>query len=396
MKQILLIVSGGIAAYKALELVRLLRQQDYGVRTILTAGGSKFITPLSLEALTENKVHTDLWSLTDKAEMGHIELSRAADLIVVAPASANLLAKMAHGLADDLASTVLLATDKPVLTAPAMNVRMWENAATQANLATLRSRGICIVGPDEGPMACGEFGFGRLAEPAAILAEIEQLLATDRPLIGKRALVTSGPTYEPIDPVRFIGNRSSGRQGHAIAAALARLGADVTLVTGPTSLPDPPGVKAHHVMTGEAMLKMAESMLPVDIIVAAAAVADWKVANPAQEKLKKNSGPPQLQLAENPDILATLTDSLPRARLIIGFAAETADLLANAAEKRQRKGCDWLVANPVDAAGTVFGAEHNTITLLRENRVEHWPEMTKNAVAAKLALEIKHFFSNIS
>ncbi len=392
MKRILLIVSGGIAAYKTLELVRLLRSHDIAVRAILTKAGAEFVTPLSLATLTEDRVYTDLWSLTDEAEMGHIQLSRSADLVVVAPASADLLAKMAHGLAGDLASTTLLATDKKVLVAPAMNVRMWEHAATQANVALLRARGVEIIGPEEGPMACGEFGFGRLAEPEAIATRIEQLMTAGKPLAGRRALVTSGPTYEPIDPVRFIGNRSSGKQGHAIAAALATLGADVTLVSGPTSLPDPPGLTTLHVTTGHEMLKAAESALPADIIVANAAVADWYVVDPAQHKVKKGEGPPHLKLAENPDILAQLAKHRPRARLIIGFAAETADLLANAAEKRQRKGCDWIVANPVDSTGSVFGAERNTVTLLRANEMQKWPEMTKNAVAAKLCLEIVRYF----
>jgi phosphopantothenoylcysteine decarboxylase/phosphopantothenate--cysteine ligase len=391
-KRILLIVSGGIAAYKTLELVRLLRSHDIAVRAILTKAGAEFVTPLSLATLTEDRVYTDLWSLTDEAEMGHIQLSRSADLVVVAPASADLLAKMAHGLAGDLASTTLLATDKKVLVAPAMNVRMWEHAATQANVALLRARGVEIIGPEEGPMACGEFGFGRLAEPEAIATRIEQLMTAGKPLAGRRALVTSGPTYEPIDPVRFIGNRSSGKQGHAIAAALATLGADVTLVSGPTSLPDPPGLTTLHVTTGHEMLKAAESALPADIIVANAAVADWYVVDPAQHKVKKGEGPPHLKLAENPDILAQLAKHRPRARLIIGFAAETADLLANAAEKRQRKGCDWIVANPVDSTGSVFGAERNTVTLLRANEMQKWPEMTKNAVAAKLCLEIVRYF----
>ncbi len=395
MKRILLIVSGGIAAYKSLELVRLLRQRDYAVRAILTKGGAEFVTPLSLAALTEDKVYTDLWSLTDEAEMGHIELSRSADLIVVAPASANLLAKMAHGLADDLASTTLLATDKPVLVAPAMNVRMWEHAATQANIATLQSRGIAFIGPDEGPMACGEFGFGRMSEPAEIAKCIFQKLDNNKPLAGRRALVTAGPTYEPIDPVRFIGNRSSGKQGYAIAAELAALGAEVTLVSGPTDLSDPAGVTMRRVTTGEEMLKMAESALPTDIIICNAAVADWKVVDSAKEKLKKANGAPHLKLAENPDILAALANHRPRASLIVGFAAETADLLANAEGKRLRKGCDWIVANPVDAAGSVFGSDQNQVTLIRHGKTEKWPEMKKNAVAVKLGLEIVQYFMNI-
>ncbi|MGH7041844.1 MAG: bifunctional phosphopantothenoylcysteine decarboxylase/phosphopantothenate--cysteine ligase CoaBC, partial [Acetobacteraceae bacterium] len=343
-KRVLLIVSGGIAAYKALELIRLLRGAECGVTCVLSRSAAQFVTPLSLQALSESKVYTDLFSLTDESEMGHIQLSRAADLLVVAPASADLLARMAAGLADDLASTVLLATDTPVLVAPAMNVRMWQHPATAANMAQLAARGVHVVGPDEGPMACNEFGPGRLAEPPAILAAITSLLApTPGPLTGRHALVTSGPTHEPIDPVRYIANRSSGRQGHAIAAALAALGARVTLVSGPVSVPDPAGVTVARVETAQQMLDACLGALPADIAVCAAAVADWRVASAPASKIKKSPGapPPTLDLVPNPDILARLAAAGPdRPRLVVGFAAETDALAANAAAKRTRKGCD--------------------------------------------------------
>ena len=323
-KRVLLIVSGGIAAYKALELVRLLRKAGVAVTAVLTKGGAEFVTPLSLQALTENKVYTDLFSLTDESEMGHIQLSRSADLVVVAPASADILAKMAAGMASDLATTLLLATDKRVLVAPAMNVRMWQHEATQANMATLTSRGVSVVGPDEGAMACNEYGFGRLAEPPAIFTAIEAMLAGPKPLAGKHALVTSGPTHEPIDPVRYIANRSSGKQGHAIAAALAALGADVTLVSGPVSVPDPTGVLVVHVETAREMLAACEAALPADIAVFAAAVADWRTEE-AELKLKKVPGeaPAPLALTINPDILATISKGTPRPTLVVGFAAES-------------------------------------------------------------------------
>jgi phosphopantothenoylcysteine decarboxylase/phosphopantothenate--cysteine ligase len=393
LKRILLIVSGGIAAYKALELVRLLSKAGYGVRCVLTQAGEKFVTPLSLQALSGEKVYTDLFSLTDESEMGHIELSRAADLVVVAPASADILAKMAAGLAGDLASTLLLATDKRVLVAPAMNVRMWEHAATRANMALLEARGVLVAPPDEGPMACGEFGPGRLAEPPVILAAIEAALGVARPLSGRHAIVTSGPTHEPIDPVRYIANRSSGKQGHAIAAALAALGARVTLVSGPVGIADPAGVRTLKVETAAQMLAAVEAALPADIAVCAAAVGDWRVATAAQ-KLKKDGGaPPALQLAENPDILAKLSAQGPlRPRLVVGFAAETEHLAEYAAAKRARKGCDWIVANNVGGTG-IMGGEDNEVLLLSDEGTEPWPKLGKREVAARLAEKIGKFFA---
>jgi phosphopantothenoylcysteine decarboxylase/phosphopantothenate--cysteine ligase len=402
-RRVLLIVSGGIAAYKALELIRLLRKQECAVTAVLTAGGAHFVTPLSLQALTETKVYTDLFSLTDESEMGHIQLSRSADLVVVAPASANILAKMAAGMADDLATTLLLATDKRVLVAPAMNVRMWSHAATQANIATLAARGILTVGPEEGAMACNEYGFGRLAEPAAIAAAIEAALSGhiiaqtgSGPLAGRHALVTSGPTHEPIDPVRYIANRSSGRQGHAIAAALAALGARVTLISGPVSIADPPGARIAHVETADQMLAAAIAALPADIAVCAAAVADWKMTHPAAGKIKKaeDAAPPHLELTPNPDILATLSNAGPgRPRLVIGFAAETADLRMHAAAKRIRKGCDWIVANDVGGGSGIMGGTENEVHLITETGIEDWPRMAKDDVARRLAQRIAEAFA---
>ncbi len=388
-KKLLLIVSGGIAAYKALELVRLLSKAGCGVTAVLTKSGAQFVTPLSLQALTAEKVYTELFSLTDESEMGHIELSRAADLVAVVPASADILAKMAAGLADDLATTLLLATDKRVLAAPAMNVRMWQHAATQANLATLAERGVLIVPPDEGPMACGEFGPGRLAEPPVILAAIAAALGAGGALAGKHAIVTSGPTHEPIDPVRFLGNRSSGKQGHAIAAALAALGAKVTLISGPVTIPDPPGVTTVHVETAIQMLKAVEAALPADIAVCAAAVAEWRAAALAPHKLKKNgNGPPALELTENPDILRQISAPGPdRPKLVIGFAAETQNLEENAAAKLKRKGCDWIVANNVLGTGIMGGAE-NQVTIITKAGAESWPMLDKQTLAGKLAARI--------
>jgi len=391
-KRVLLIVSGGIAAYKALELIRLLRGAGCAVTCVTTPAAAHFVTPLSLQALSESKTYTDLFSLTDESEMGHIQLSRSADLLVVAPASANLLARMAAGLADDLAATVLLATDKPVLVAPAMNVRMWEHPATQANMALLRARGVHVVGPDEGAMACNEYGFGRFAEPPAIRDAIADLLAPHAaPLAGRHALVTSGPTHEPIDPVRYIANRSSGRQGTAIAAALAALGARVTLVSGPTAVPAPPGVALRRVETAAEMLDACRAALPADVAVCAAAVADWRVAHAAEGKIKKQPGKaaPMLELVPNPDILATISASGPdRPRLVIGFAAETGDLLDNAAAKLARKGCDWIVANDVSPETGIMGGAENAVHLLTAAGVEHWPRLTKQAVAERLARRI--------
>jgi phosphopantothenoylcysteine decarboxylase/phosphopantothenate--cysteine ligase len=390
-KKILLIVSGGIAAYKALELIRLLRKQDCAVSCVLTEGGAHFVTPLSLQALSEAKVYTDLFSLTDESEMGHIQLSRSADLVVVAPASADILAKMAAGISDSLATTLLLATDKTVLVAPAMNVRMWLHDATQANMATLRARGVEVVGPDEGAMACNEYGPGRLAEPPAVLAAIEALLSSPKPLAGRHALVTSGPTHEPIDPVRYLANRSSGRQGHAIATALASLGARVTLVAGPVCLPDPTGVITRHVETAAEMLAACKAALPADIAVFAAAVADWRMAHPAEQKLKKGprAVPPALELVANPDILASIARTGPaRPRLVVGFAAETEDLAAHAQEKRRRKGCDWIVANDVSPATGIMGGAENEVRLITETGIEDWPRLGKDAVAQRLAHRI--------
>ncbi len=391
-KRVLLIVAGGIAAYKALALIRLLRGAGCGVTCVLTRAGAQFVTPLSLQALSESKVYTDIFSLTDESEMGHIQLSRAADLLVVVPATADLLAKMAAGLADDLASTVLLATDKKVLVAPAMNVRMWQHPATAANMATLAARGVAVVGPDEGAMACNEFGPGRLAEPPAILAAIARLLApAPQPLAGRHALVTSGPTHEPIDPVRYLANRSSGKQGHAIAAALAALGARVTLVSGPVAIADPPGVRVVRVETAAAMLAACQAALPADVAVCAAAVADWRMANPAAGKIKKIPGaaPPVLALVPNPDILATLCAPGPaRPRLVIGFAAETAELRANAEAKRARKGCDWIVANDVSPETGIMGGDDNAVHLITAEGTEDWPRLPKSEVATRLAARI--------
>lgn len=394
-KRILLIVSGGIAAYKSLELIRRLRDHGAAVRCVLTEGGAQFVTPLSLGALSEDKVYQHLWSLTDEAEMGHIRLSREADLLVVAPASANIIAKMAAGLADDLASTVLLATDKRVLIAPAMNVRMWDHAATRANIKTVSARGVAQVGPDEGPMACGEFGEGRMAEVAEIIAAIEKLLGAPGPLDGLRALVTSGPTRESIDPVRFISNRSSGKQGHAIAAALAAAGASTTLVTGPTQEADPAGVKIMRVETAREMLAACETALPAEIAVCAAAVADWRPAEPRDSKMKKRTSgePPPIALIENPDILKSLSQSgNRRPRLVIGFAAETNDLIANAQAKLATKGCDWIVANDVNETSGVVGGAENAVTLVTNAGIEPWPRARKSDVAARLVEKIAAHF----
>ena len=387
-KRILLIVGGGIAAYKSLELVRRLKERGASVRAVLTKGGAEFVTPLSLSVLTEQKAFTDLFDLKDEAEIGHIRLSREADLVVVAPATADLLAKMAHGLADDLASTVLLATDKPVLAAPAMNVRMWQHPATRRNMATLRTDGIVFVGPDEGEMACGEYGPGRMAEPAAMLQAIERLLGAKvaGPLSGRSVVVTSGPTQEPIDPVRYIANRSSGKQGHALARAAAALGAEVTLVTGPVALADPQGVRVVKVETAHEMLTATLAALPADIAICAAAVADWRAADQSPQKLKKkNQVEAELKLALNPDILATIAKPGPkRPRLVIGFAAETENLIDNAAAKRRAKGADWIVANDVWPGTGVMGADNTQVHLVTATGVEDWPALSKDETAARL------------
>ena len=394
-RKILLIVGGGIAAYKALELIRLLRKAGAEVMSVLTKAGAEFVTPMSLAALTGHPVRQALFMPEDETAMGHIELSRWADLVVVAPATAGLIAKAANGLADDLASTTLLATDKRVLLAPAMNVRMWLHPAVQANVERLKAfdgfHGAAVVGPDEGEMACGEFGPGRMAEPAAILAAIEGLLAGPggRPLAGRTAVVTAGPTFEPIDPVRGLTNRSSGKQGYAVAAALAELGAKVTLVSGPVALSAPPGVERVWVETAREMQAAVEAALPADVAVMSAAVADWRVDGVASGKLKKApGGPPSLALIENPDILAGVSAPGPkRPRLVIGFAAETADLEANAQAKLSRKGCDWIVGN--DVSGEVFGADANAVTLFtRDGGAETWPRQSKSEVARKLAARI--------
>jgi phosphopantothenoylcysteine decarboxylase/phosphopantothenate--cysteine ligase len=382
-----LIVGGGIAAYKSLELVRLLGKAGAVAVPVLTRAGSEFVTPLSISALAGERVYQDLFDLTDEAEMGHIQLSRSADLLVVAPATADLIAKLAHGHANDLASTLLLATDKPVLLAPAMNVRMWEHPATRRNLATVRGDGALVVGPNPGEMACGEFGPGRMAEPEEILAAIGDALGP-KPLAGKHVLVTSGPTYEPIDPVRYIANRSSGRQGSAIASALARRGARVTFVTGPAEVARPGGCRIVEVETAVQMLEAVEQALPVDGAVFAAAVADWRVTSFSTSKVKKDGSgkPPALEFAENPDILKTVASrSADRPRLVVGFAAETDDVLSNATAKRLRKGCDWLVANDVSAATGIMGGTENAIVLITEAGAETWPRMSKHAVAEALA-----------
>ncbi|MFO1149853.1 MAG: bifunctional phosphopantothenoylcysteine decarboxylase/phosphopantothenate--cysteine ligase CoaBC [Alsobacter sp.] len=401
-RRVLLVVGGGIAAYRSLELIRALRKRGLAVRCILTGAAQEFVTPLSAASLSGDKVYTDLFSLTDEAEMGHIELSRDADLLVVAPATADLLAKMANGLANDLASTALLATDKPVLAAPAMNVRMWLHPATRRNVERLRADGVAFVGPDEGEMACGEFGPGRMAQPDAIADAVEAWFAAgaQRPLAGRRVVVTSGPTHEPIDPVRYIANRSSGKQGHAIARALAALGAEVTLVSGPVAIPDPAGVRTVHVETARDMLSAVEAALPADAAVFCAAVADWRVDHAGGQKLKKEGGaaPPALHLVENPDILATIARRTSgRPSLVVGFAAETEKVLDHARAKLVRKGCDWIVANDVGSesgiAGGVMGGDSNAVQLVMrakagEPRVEAWPVMDKAAVAERLARRI--------
>ena len=391
-RRVLLVIGGGIAAYKALELIRLIRKEGGAVRAVITAGGEKFVTPLSVQALCEDRVHTDLFSLTGESEMGHIQLSRSADLVVVAPASADLLAKMAAGMADDMATTLLLATDKEVLVAPAMNVRMWTHPATVANLETLLRRGVSVVGPEEGPMACGEFGPGRLAEPAAILEAIVARLDGERTLAGRHVVVTSGPTHEPIDPVRYIANRSSGRQGHAIAAALARRGARVTLVSGPVALADPAGVAVVRVETALEMRAAVLAALPADAAVFCAAVADWRVEAQGR-KIKKTGAPPALALVENPDILAEVSRlEGRRPRLVVGFAAETGDLVAQATAKRARKGCDWIVANDVGAGTGIMGGAENEVVLITEAGAEPWPRAGKDAVADRLAERISGIF----
>jgi phosphopantothenoylcysteine decarboxylase/phosphopantothenate--cysteine ligase len=406
--RILLIISGGIAAYKSLELIRRLKDRGATVRVVMTSAARQFISPLSAATLSGQPVRDDLFSLTDEAAIGHIELSRAADLIVIAPASANILARMAAGLADDMATTVLLATDKRVLAAPAMNVRMWLHPATRRNLDRLKEDGVLFVGPDSGPMACGEFGPGRMAEPLAIVEAIEAALADEAaprpslqgppsdsgPLGGRHVIVTSGPTYEPIDPVRFLGNRSSGRQGHAIAQAAVGAGARVTLVTGPVGMSDPAGADVIHVGSARDMREAVEAALPADAFIAAAAVADWRAENVAHQKIKKDSKEsPTLRLVENPDILAEVAKKTTmRPAVVIGFAAETENVTANAMAKLQRKGCDLIIANSVAEGTSTFGGETNQVQVIDPAGVESWPPMTKAEVAAgivrRLAVEL--------
>lgn len=386
-KTILLIIGGGIAAYKSLELIRLLTGKGVNVRTIMTKAAEEFVTPLSVASLTRQKVHTVLFSLTDEIEMGHIELSRAADLLVVAPATADLMAKMAHGQANDLASTTLLATDKPVLIAPAMNVRMWHHAATQRNLQQLKRDGILLVGPNEGDMACGEYGLGRMAEPTEIVAAVEAALAPKaQPLKGRKVLITAGPTREAIDPVRYISNYSSGKQGYAIAAAAVALGAETVLVSGPVDLPIPPGAQLIPVTSAVEMLTASERELPCDIAIFTAAVADWRAAEEKGQKIKKDkSGMPVLQLVENPDILQTIAKrTAKRPKLVVGFAAETENLIANAQDKLKKKGCDLIVANDVSKERGVFGGEQNTVQLVSASGVESWERLSKQDVAQRL------------
>ncbi len=394
-KRILLIIGGGIAAYKSLDLIRRLSERGATVTPVLTRAGEQFVTPLSVSALAGSKVYRDLFDLTDEAEMGHIQLSRSADLVLVAPATADLMAKMAQGLAGDLASTLLLATDTTVILAPAMNVRMWEHPATQRNRATLAADGIGFVGPDDGSMACGEFGPGRMAEPMAIVAATEAHFAAG-PLAGKRIIVTSGPTHEPIDPVRYIANRSSGAQGTALASALRDLGAEVVFVTGPASVTAPDGVTVVPVETALQMKDAVMSALPADAAVFAAAVADWRVASASDRKLKKTrDGMPALEFAENPDILATVSRlDNGRPPLVVGFAAETDDVVAHATAKRLRKGCDWIVANDVSPATGIMGGTENAVTLITENGAEDWPRMSKADVSEKIAARIAKALSD--
>lgn len=403
-KRILLVIGGGIAAYKALDLIRRMRERGASVHAVMTAAAQQFVTPLSVASLSGEKVHAELFSLTDEAEMGHIELSRDADLVVIAPATANLLAKMANGLADDLASTLLLATDKKILAAPAMNLRMWLHPATQRNIEWLRANHMALTGPDDGEMACGEFGPGRMSEPLAIVAAAEQILSAGstmiplppglgqrlhhakRPLAGRRIVITSGPTHEPIDPVRYIANRSSGKQGNAIAAAAVRAGADVVVISGPVAIPDTAGATTIHVETAREMLEAVTSELPADIFVSAAAVADWRVDSAASDKMKKvGADAPSLHLIENPDILATIAQHHTlRPKLVVGFAAETTSLIEHAKQKLARKKCDLIVANDVGSGSGVMGGAHNTVHIVEAGNVESWPRLDKDEVASRL------------
>jgi phosphopantothenoylcysteine decarboxylase/phosphopantothenate--cysteine ligase len=406
-KRILLVIGGGIAAYKTLDLIRRLRERGASVRAAMTKAATEFVTPLSVASLSGDKVYEALFSLTDEAEMGHIELSRDADLVVIAPATADLLAKLANGLANDLASTLLLATDKKVLAAPAMNLRMWLHPATQRNLTTLRNDGVLFVGPNDGDMACGEYGPGRMAEPMEIVAAIASALecrtaiplppgigawsaGTNGAVAGKRVVVTSGPTHEPIDPVRYIANRSSGKQGHAIARAAAEAGADVALISGPVNLPDPAGVRTKHVETARDMLDAVDAALPADIFVATAAVADWRMAQTGASKIKKsNGGAPRLNLVENPDILATIAHrNHGRPKIVVGFAAETNDVLAHARKKLDAKGCDIMVANDVSPSTGIMGGDTNTIHIVTRDGIDSWPTLDKDEVARRLVARL--------
>lgn len=385
-KRIVMVVTGGIAAYKALEVARRLMDRSYLVRIVMTKGAEQFITPLSASALTGEKVYTELFSLTDEAEMGHIRLAREADLLLVVPATAHFIAKLAHGLADDLASTICLASEAPMLVAPAMNPVMWANIATQDNLNILQRRGVSLITPEVGDTACGEIGQGRLADPMVIVDQADKSLSSPQSLRGKHILITSGPTYEPIDPVRFIGNRSSGKQGHALAIEAAARGAKVTLVTGPVALPDPAGVDVVHVETAAQMHQACAENLPADIAICAAAVADWHVLNLSKKKTKKSTGEtPQLQFGENPDILKHISHAKNRPKLVIGFAAETDNLETYAHEKLQRKGCDWIVANHIATDGTpVFGSDQNEISLITQDGCEQWPAASKRQIAGQI------------
>ena len=393
-KKILLIISGGIAAYKSLELIRLYKKAGANVRCILTNGGAHFVTPLSVSALCEEEVYTDQWSLKDETEMGHIRLSREADVIVIAPASANLIAQISYGLADDLASTTLLAANKDILIAPAMNQMMWSNQATQDNIKTLKQRGVQMIGPVEGDMACGETGAGRMSEPDDIFTATLNYFQGNKPLAGLSALVTSGPTYEAIDPVRFIGNRSSGKQGHALATALSEMGADVTLVSGPTALPNPEGLKTISVENAGEMLAACENALPVDIAICAAAVSDWTPTQASNKKIKKDGGaPPTLELTETTDILKTISNHKNRPQLVIGFAAETNDVLENAQKKLSTKGCDWIIANSVKD-GATFGSDQNAVTIIRKSETKSFETADKITIARDIVEEIIHAMSN--
>ena len=405
--KILLIVSGGIAAYKSLELIRLLNAISCDVTCILTRGGKNFVTPLSLATLSENKVYEDLFSLTDENEMGHIELSKNCDLVLIAPGSADIIAKMRAGIADDLATTVLLCTNKPIVIAPAMNVRMWENASTQDNLQELSSRGVIFIGPDKGEMACGEYGYGRLSDPTTIVSNISDFLisqngpqinteASSQLLSGKKAIVTSGPTHEAIDPVRYVTNHSSGQQGHAIAQALSKYGAETVLVSGPTNLPNPQNMKVVNVKTAIQMLDACEKEMPADVVICAAAVTDWRIETPSKQKLKKSEKIKSLKLSENPDILAHLGQKRKnRPPLVIGFAAETESVVENAKKKLFEKSCDWILANNVGADTNTFGGEKNTVQLINKTKTESWPEMTKIDVGNRLAIKVAQHLDDL-